>query len=240
MTAIILAAGIGSRLRPLSDAVPKCLLPVGGAPLLGRTLAALRDASVGRVVIVTGYRHEQIREFVARLAPRVEVTWANNERYATTANSYSLWRAASSCEGSPFLLLDSDILFHPGLLTRVLASPHDNAIAIRDGAPLGAEEIKVQQDGTGRIVRIGKEIPPADAAGESIGIERFSAATGSLLFETLSRRKERDEFYEASFQELLDRGEDMRAVSCGDLPCMEIDTPDDYRAADHLAREIDR
>lgn len=240
MTAIILAAGIASRLRPLTDAIPKCLLPVGGRPLLGRTLSSLRDASIRRAVIVTGYRHEQIRDYVARLDLRMEVACTYNERYATTANSYSLWLAGSQCAGAPFLLLDADIIFHAAVLTRMLSSPQLNTLALRDGIPLGGEEIKVQLDGTGRVVRIGKGIAPAEAAGESIGIERFSSETGSRLFEVLARRRERDEFYEESFQELMDRGEEIRAVSCGDLPCMEIDTPDDLRAAELIAREMDR
>jgi choline kinase len=136
-------------------------------------------------------------------------------------------------------LLDSDIIFHAAILTRILSSPHVNTLALREGIPLGEEEIKVQLDGTGRVIRIGKGIPPAEAAGESIGIERFSSETGSRLFAVLARRKERDEFYEESFQELMDTGEDLRTVVCGDLPCMEIDTPEDLRAAELLARRID-
>jgi choline kinase len=137
-------------------------------------------------------------------------------------------------------MIDADILFHPAILTRVLDSPHDNAIALRESSATGAEEIKIEQDGSGRILRIGKEIPPARAAGESIGIERFSGATGTRLHALLGLRSGRNEFYEAAFQELLDGGEEMRSVSCGGLPCIEIDTPGDLRAAEDVAREIDR
>lgn len=240
MNAIILAAGISSRLRPLTDDIPKCLLPVGGRTLLERTLGSLGEHPFESFFLVTGYHEERIRESVARLAPRIPVEFVLNARYATTSNAYSLWLALARCAGAPFVVLDADILFHPALLARVLDSPHANPLALRDGGVLGAEEIKVEQDGMGRILRIGKDISPARAAGESIGIARFSAKAGTRLLAVLGRRKEQNEFYEASFQELLDGGEEMRTVSCGDLPCMEIDTPDDLRAAAEVAREIDR
>ena len=240
MNAIILAAGISSRLRPLTDAVPKCLLPVGGRTLMERTLEALETHSFEKIFIVTGYREEQIRESVSRRPARVPVEFVKNARYEETSNAYSLWLALARSAGAPFLMLDSDILFHPAILSRILDTRRPNVIALRESGATGEEDIKIEQEETGRILRIGKEIPPARAAGESIGIERFSSATGTRLLEVLGRRKERNEFYEASFQELLDRGEDMRSVPCGDLPCIEIDTPDDLREAEDAAREIDR
>jgi choline kinase len=240
MNAIILAAGISSRLRPLTDSLPKCLLQVGGRTLLERTLATLGTHPFERILLVTGYKEELIRDIVPRLPAGAPVEFVRNARYAETSNAYSLWLALARAAGAPFLMLDSDILFHPGILTRMIDTRRPNVIALRESSSTAEEEVKIEQDASGRILRIGKEIPPERSAGESIGIERFSSPTGARLLEVLSRRKERNEFYEASFQELLERGEDMRSVPCGDLPAIEIDTPEDLRQAESVAREIDR
>ncbi len=112
---------------------------------------------------------------------------------------------------------------------------YGNALIMRSSRSLGHEEIKLELDASGRIVRIGKEIDPARAVGESVGMEKFSASTASRLFEILDRRKERHEFYEASFQEMIDGGCPVYAVDSGIYGCMEIDTPEDLAAADRLA-----
>jgi choline kinase len=85
------------------------------------------------------------------------------------------------------------------------------------------------------VTRIGKDVSPRNAYGESIGIEMFSESAIPVLFEELERRIRqgggKTEFYESAFQVLIDRGLPMRAVNIGRLPAMEIDTPDDYRRA---------
>jgi choline kinase len=239
MYAIILAAGISSRLRPMTAATPKSLLPVGGIPLLERTLHALPPGRIRRVVIVVGFCADAIREFVGSLALPFPVTFVTNPRFAETNNNDSLWRAAPEAAGRDILLLDSDILFHPSLLTRLLDAPHANALLLKEGSALSHEEIKVTLDAARRVVRIGKDIPPSDAAGESIGIEKLSSAAAAVLFDILSRRHAFNEFYERSFQEMIDGGTPMHAVGCGDLPCMEIDTADDLERAHRMASGVD-
>lgn len=236
MIAVIPAAGVGSRLRPLTATTPKCLLPVGGVPLLERTLRAL-DGSVEGAVIVTGFRQELVRDAAISLGLPFPLLFVENKRFEQTNNNYSLWLAGWECEGENILILDSDILFHRGIVGRVLAAPQENVLALRESGTTSAEDIKVVASPGGKVLRIGKEIPPASAAGESIGIERFSAEAARALFDALDTRKERDEFYEASFQEIIDRGTDLFAVPCADLPCIEIDTPEDLQEAERLTAE---
>jgi choline kinase len=239
MHAIILAAGTSSRLRPITATTPKSLLPVGGVPLLERTLRALPAGRIRRTVIVVGFHANAVREFVGGLSLPFPVTFVTNPRFAETNNNASLWRTAPETAGRDVLLLDSDILFHPSLITTLLDDPRANALLVRESGDLTHEEIKVVVDPGGRIIRIGKDIPPADAAGESIGIEKFSSAAAAQLFDILSRRHTVNEFYERSFQELIDGGTPMHAVGCGAVPCMEIDTPEDLARAHRMALEID-
>jgi choline kinase len=238
MTGVILAAGIALRLRPLTDGLPKCLLPVGGIPLLQRSLDALSQAGLQRCVIVTGYLYEKIEEFVARYRPPLEIEFIHNPAFAETNNNYSLWLTRPAVSGEDIVLMDADILFHHAILTRLLSSTHTDALIIRTTGPLGHEEIKCELDGEGAVMRIGKHLDPKKTAGESLGIEKFSAASTIRLFEVLARRHVYNEFYEASFQELIDGGVRIYAVDSGGLPCVEIDTPDDLAAAEHLSQQM--
>lgn len=238
MIAVILAAGTSTRLRPLTNETPKTLLDVGGRTLIDRTLAALGQVGVTRAVIVSGYFSEKLRAHVDTLSLPFPVSHILNRRYAETANNYSLWLAAPEVAGHAMLLLDSDLLFAPKALSLVHDSVHENVLLMRTTGSLGAEEIKVQVDAQNRVTAIGKELDPANAAGESVGIERFSAPAAAALFSILDRRKDTNEFYEASFQELIDRGTPLHAVVSDGIPAMEIDTHEDLAIAKKLARSL--
>ncbi len=239
MMAIILAAGVASRLLPLTEATPKSLLRLNGIPLLRRTLDALRRNRVGEVLIVTGYLREMIERSVETWDTGMQIHWAFNPLFASTANNYSLWIAGGAAAGQDVLLLDADILFDWRILAALLRSHHQNALVMRRSTSLGEEEIKVELDQRERIIGIGKQIDPEKAAGESLGIEKFGRTTAGRLFSILDRRKHRDEFYEASFQEMIDYGTDIFAVDSGSFPCMEIDTPEDLHKAERMARSLE-
>jgi choline kinase len=233
MKAILLAAGAATRLRPLTNETPKCLLEVAGVPMLQRALRNLQASGVEELVLVTGFHAEKIQAAVRAWAPSLKVTWIHNGEWATTNNSVSLLMAREAASGQPFLLLDSDIVFERGVVDALIASPHGDALALRPGK-MGAEEIKVELDARGRVVLIGKAFAPERAAGESIGIEKFSAAGGFGMFEELEDRVATqglvNEWYEASWQQWFDKGGVMHAVDVGAHYCAEIDTAEDLEA----------
>ena len=187
MTGIVLAAGIGSRLRPLTDSRPKCLLPVGSQPLLPRTLRALQDSHIAECILVTGHLHAMIEDAVASMHLSMAVRFVLNERFASTNNNASLWLAGTAAGNSDILVLDADILFDPRLLDLLLDAPAPDALLIRNDGDLGPEEIKVVME-SGYVQGIGKNEDPSKAAGESIGIEKFSAETAQKLFAKNSYR----------------------------------------------------
>jgi choline kinase len=238
MHAVLLAAGLSTRLRPLTDTIPKCLIPVGGIPLLQRSLESLSGVDVEECIIVVGYRADQIHSFVGSLHLPFKVSFVLNAHFAETSNNYSLWLTGEAVSGREMLLLDADILFAQDILHRLVSSPHSNVLAMKTTMELGPEEIKVITNTGGMVTHIGKEIDPTKSAGESIGIERFSGSSTRTLFEILERRRQRHEFYEASFQELIDRGEKVYAMDIGDAPCVEIDTAEDLSHAELLAAQI--
>ncbi|MGD0781548.1 MAG: phosphocholine cytidylyltransferase family protein, partial [Candidatus Aminicenantales bacterium] len=231
MTGVILAAGIASRLHPFTLTRPKCLLPIGGSTLLGRTLDNLDAAGVRDVVIVTGYLEDQIRRYVGEGFSHMRVTFVTNEAFASTNNIYSLWLARDEVARAGMVLLDGDILFDHRILTALLESGFPDVLAVKSGLVLGAEEMKVKTGAGGRIVTLGKTIPPALAAGESIGIEVFSPASLPGLFAAIERKVVGEAavnvYYEDAFQDWIDRGGTLRAVDIGDRLAIEIDTIDD-------------
>ncbi|MEX2117034.1 MAG: phosphocholine cytidylyltransferase family protein [Bacteroidota bacterium] len=244
MKCVILAAGIGKRLRPLTAKTPKCLLTIGGRTLLERTLDAVLANGIREIAIVTGFEGAKVRAKVSRAFPRVQVTFLHNARFRVTNNAYSLSLARAFAQHSSFLLLDSDILFPP-LLLDALATPQrkPNRIAVRVSGPHDNEEIRVKINRWDHVLEIGKHIPLAETFGESVGIEMFSAPASRTLFETLDRRMKeaagKKEFYEAAFQEMIDTGTRFWAIDISKFPVVEIDTPADYALAERMISDTD-
>jgi choline kinase len=243
---IILAAGASTRIRPLADAKPKCLLPVGGKPILQRIIENIVNAGCDSIGIVLGYRAKDVRAFVKVHFPFHRVRFLMNPKFESTNNAFSLLMArefylGERRRGAPeheLLLLDSDIVFSPGLLPYFLGQKSPNRVAVRVKGGHDDEEIRVKIDREREIVMIGKTTPLSETYGESIGIELFSPPAASLLFETLEARVHtgsgRTEFYEASFQELIDRGVKVAAVDISDFAAVEIDTPEDLDYAERV------
>jgi len=118
-TALLLAAGTGSRLHPLTLDAPKCLTEVGGKPILGRLIENLRSQGIRRLVVVTGYLESCVRDFLEINKGDMQVDYVFNPAYQTTNNIYSLWLARQAIQ-EPFLLLESDLVFESGMLKELL------------------------------------------------------------------------------------------------------------------------
>lgn len=242
MRALILAAGTASRLRPLTDSTPKCLLEIGGSAILERTIANLMFFGIKEIIIVTGYLNTQISEFVKTKFPGIKIHFVHNPVYDQTNNIYSLWLARDLVLGQDIVMLDSDIIFDRGIMGLLLGHDQPDTLAMRSQGHIGREEMKVLCDDEGMIREISKEIDPSVATGESIGIEKFSRNFVSVLYEILQMQiveeKKVNKFYEIAFQEAIDQGHDLHALNVGHLKCIEIDTPDDMSAAQELIREL--
>jgi len=241
---VLLAAGASTRLRPLTDAMPKCLLNIGGKTIIERIIENILAAGIREIAIVVGYRSEMIREFVKQHFPKQRMRFIFNPDYASTNNAYSLSLARRFLEGrngeigQRLLLLDSDILFSNKLLPQFLRVEAQNKIAVRISGEHNVEEIQVEINSYGNIDFIGKKPVLRSAPAESIGIELFSAEAAATLFAVLERRVREgmgiSEFYEATFQEMINEGVILKAVDVSAFPAMEIDTPEDFERAGRL------
>ncbi|MBR3432296.1 MAG: phosphocholine cytidylyltransferase family protein [Bacteroidaceae bacterium] len=235
MKAIILAAGMASRLRPLTLTTPKSLLKVGERSLLQRSMDALIANGVRDFCIVTGYLHEMIEDFVRKqYADSIKVTFVYNKVYETTNNIYSLWLARPFAEGEEVLLLDSDLLYDPQIVTRVLAADAPNVLTLIRHE-LGEEEMKVVTDAQGSIREISKTCNPADAAGESLGIEKMGREYTRALYRELEPMMNREHlenvFYERAFERLIPQGHTYQVLDVTELFSCELDTIEDFENA---------
>ncbi len=238
MIGVILAAGMASRLRPLTNDRPKCLLTVGNRPLLQRTMDALcqQQAGIDEFVVVTGYLHEQIEQFLTSHYPDKTIHFIYNADYQTTNNIYSLWLARPFIDGKDFILLDSDILFDPSIALRIL-SQTDTVLAL-NRHELGDEEIKVIVDQDNRVMEISKTCSISDAIGESVGIEKMNAEYSKALFTELRQMIDNEGlvnvFYEMAFERLIKQGHQFRIIDTTDLFSIELDTVEDFNQAKQL------
>ena len=235
MKAVILAAGVASRLKPLTNNTPKCLLKVGDKSILERTIDNLIKNNISEVVVVTGFLKNMIEEFLTQNYPDLNFTFIYNEKYDSTNNIYSLWLAKCEVLGYEMLLLDSDIVFDSRIIGQLLSSSYDDCLVLQSTKELGEEEIKCLLNDDGSIKEIGKTINPKEAVGESIGIEKFSKDLVLRLFTILDRKildeKEVNIFYEAAFQDAMNSGAKIFPVDVEDYKCMEIDSAEDFDSA---------
>ncbi|MBM4397959.1 MAG: phosphocholine cytidylyltransferase family protein [Deltaproteobacteria bacterium] len=233
-TLLIPAAGEGTRLRPATLTRPKCLVDVAGVPLLGRQLA-VAAGRFDRVVLVTGYREADIRDYVAAAKPPMTVDFVTNADWATTNNTHSLWLGLKALGEGDMVLLDGDLYLPEAAMDRLLGAPGGIKVAV-EREHVG--EVRLTVDADRRVLTIGKHVPREGAWGESVGLQYFSdrATRGLLEFvEGLVNEGGSGVFYEMAFERMIRAGWEFAAVDATSTPCQEIDTPEDLRRAEELA-----
>jgi choline kinase len=155
--AIVLSAGQGSRLLPVTATIPKCLIEIGGQTVLERQLAALAEAGLKRALVVTGYRHEQVAEALRRPQP-LAVEARFNPFWAVASSIGSVWTARDRLRG-PFCLLNGDTLFDPEILSAALASSGAGlGLVVEPIAAASYDDMLVRVE-NGSVGAVSKELP---------------------------------------------------------------------------------
>ena len=242
-TACLLAAGTGSRLRPLTDSVPKCLTEINGRPILGRFVSCLREQGFERLVVVVGHLEQPIRKFLDDYAADLVVEYVRNPLYRTTNNIYSLWLAGSEIDES-FLLVESDLIFEAPLLEGLLIP---DKIAVSRMLPW-MNGTTIAMDSSGHVASFhrapapqkGRSAPLRDGAYKTVNICSLSRATWSCVFPRLERviaDGRVNEYYEVVFAEMVADGSlSLECVLFDSDQWYEVDTLADLQAAERMTR----
>lgn len=183
MRAIVLSAGQGKRLLPLTAKEPKCLLRVDEhRSVLELQLAALGRCGVRHATVVTGFESAQVERRIGLTPiPGLEVDAFYNPFYAATDNLATCWLARHLMDDD-FVLLNGDTLFEDEVLMRVLEAPQvPITVTVDQKAGYDADDMKVVMDPDGRLRAIGKTLDPQRVNGESIGLLCFRG-TGPAVF----------------------------------------------------------
>lgn len=233
---MVLAAGAGRRLQPLTDDLPKTLLPVDGEQtILDIALANLKQAGLDDVVVVTGFAAHRIDERKDELERThgVSLELIFNPKAEVWNNAYSLWVAREALRDG-VILVNGDTVHPVSVEESVLAARGPDIVLAADTEKaLGEEEMKLHLTEDGFMDRINKALDPATAQGEYIGITLIEATAAEPLADALEATWKRDPdlYYEDGYQEFVDRGGRIGIAPIGNVDWVEIDDHADLARA---------
>ncbi len=229
-TAVIVAAGLSSRLYPLTSETPKGLLPIGGETLLGRSVRLLRLAGISRIAVVVGFRADDIRAALG-----ASVTTVANPFYRQCNNMGSLLAARPFARNSPFIYLHGDLAYTGRMLESFLqasAAGESCLDLLTAFGDVDDEAMKVRVDANNHLVESNKAIPLDEAAGEWTGIA--VVRNPSLVFAAIEKHMmsvSLTDYDTAAFTSLAATGHVVRCLRAVGDPWKEIDTIEDLESA---------
>ncbi|HHT9152313.1 MAG TPA: sugar phosphate nucleotidyltransferase [Candidatus Hypogeohydataceae bacterium YC40] len=242
LRAIILAAGLGKRLMPLTSQKPKCLIEIGGKTLLDRYLESLKECSITDVTFVLGHLKEMILPRLKEAEAQFKIHYIVNKNY-TRGSITSLWEARKiTLDGhGDVLIMDADVLFHPALLKRLIDSPKKSCFLLEEHFTDTGEEMKLFVKGE-RVVAISKKnffdacgaTAKTPLVGEGVGFLKLAGEHYPQLKKILDdfiKEGRLDVEYEEALNRLLSYCE-VGYERVDDLPWIEIDFEEDIKRAE--------
>lgn len=238
--AVILAAGVGSRIRPLTDNCSKSLLKVGSITILEQMITHIQNCGIDEIIFVLGYLQEQIKDCVTTKFPDLNAHFVSNDHYSATNTGFSLMLTKDLVGESAFVKFDADLVFDKEILQNLIDSEYATCLCIDKNIKLESEEIKVIIGEHNRVVKASKTVNPKDAIGESIGMEKISSEIAKLLFAELeimmADERNHQEYYEAAYERLIEKNIPFYALDISSLRWTEIDTKEDLITAEKIFR----
>lgn len=235
-TALLLAAGTGSRLMPLTLNSPKCLTEVNGKSFLERLVENLILKGFKRLVIVTGHQKHCIEEFISNLSADLTIEFIFSPLYKTTNNIYSLWMARETIK-EPFMLVEGDLIFDVSLLDEMI---YPDRIAVAKILPW-MNGATVTIDGSQQVKSFHKNTDINGVSGlkyKTVNIYSFSLVSWEAIIERLNQNIEANKvtgYYETVFGEMMtDNQLSLKAVDFDNKHWYEVDTLKDLTEAEKL------
>lgn len=241
MKAIILAAGMGTRLRPLTDVTPKCLVPVDGKPMLEYQLEGLARAGLQECVLVVGYRASQITDRIGYYHRGMAIAYVENRLFQETNNLYSLWLARDHLDDD-IVLIEGDLLFEDDLIRQLVQHPASTVAVVDHYQPAMDGTVILAENNIANAMVLKIDQGPTfnyKAALKTVNIYKLSQPDlMNLVIPDLSRYVEADrtdQYYEAIFADLIAQKRlRMSVLGTDGLKWAEVDTMADLSAAEKL------
>lgn len=254
MIGIILSAGMGKRLRPLTDNIPKPLLIINNMTLLERMIKNCVNVNINKFLIVVGYNKDKVIQFSKDLENKydINIILIENERFDVTNTSVSTYLASNYIQENDiddFLLINGDNVVNPKLIMKI-ASRKNTSMIIDNFKELNDESFKLiisnkrvsknRSIACGFIEEIGKEIDISHSTGEFIGISKVSKKDiGHFNDILLNLIKDNEQnYYDFAFKELSSISK-IDFVLTNGLKWTEIDNQDDWKQANKLIEEFE-
>jgi len=239
-TALLLAAGTGSRLSPLTNDMPKCLTRVDETAILGHLVDCLHQYKFKRLVVVVGHFEQHIRNYLDKISGDLTVEYVVNSLYATTNNIYSLWVAQKKIQ-EPFLLIESDLIFEPSLLEDMLLP---DRIAVSHTLPwMNGTTVTTDKSVQAHVAafNIGSCPKMNGSAYKTVNIYSFSSQSWKRINKRLDRWISAgivNAFYESVLAEMVADGSlNFQCVFFDKDRWYEIDTLEDLQKCEQLFKE---
>ena len=233
MKAIILSAGQGTRLLPMTATIPKCLLDIQGKTIIEWQIDELHKCGVDQITVVTGYGADKVEDLLQRRYGPQRVQTHYSPDYATTDNLVSCWKVREQMTDD-FILLNGDTLFEAAVVKSLLKSPASPVtVTVNHKDIYDADDMKVSMEGS-RLTKVGKDIPSGNIHGESIGMILFRD-TGPAIFKSrlenaMADSKSIRRWYLSVIDEIA---QEITVLTCSikGLAWCEVDYPADLKQA---------
>ncbi len=237
--ALILAAGLGTRLAPITNDRPKSLVPVNGKPILLKQIENLKENGVEDITIVSGYKADALEKAVHALYPEIKIV--ESVDYATTNNMYSAYLGIRAMfpdgEFKPFYMMNADVFYDASVITALDKDERQNLIVVDMGRYIEESMKVIEKDG--RIIAISKQITPEEALGCSIDVYKFGSDGGKAFYDCcvdfIEKQKELKKWSEVALNDALADVVFQASPLVGRW--LEIDNHEDLEAAEKLFSE---
>ncbi len=240
MKALILAAGIGSRLKDATKDKPKCLVEINGKPFLEYQLEALRINHIKDIIIVIGYLGKKVKKFLenAKFAD-LNIKVIENKEYNSSNSSYSFWIARDEIKSEPYIHLNCDILFSPNMIKNLLEDDHNNLIVVDKKADLNKVTEHAVLDRNNRIINMPKSGLADKAHGKGCGIAKLSPPVIEEIINKISIKiidGDKNEHFYGIIRNMLDKYE-FYGLDSANLLINEVNTIEDLEKLKELVKE---
>ncbi len=247
MAVLVLAAGSGARLYPLTDEMPKSIIDINGKTMLHETLKYLDmfnstgKVFINEVIICVGFQRKKIYDYLSKLTFNgLNITLIENPLYSHLNNNFSVWLSKSHLLGKEFILINGDIFYESHILKKVFESNLNNFSIVDTTKPLPEDGMKVLISEEDNLIRaFSKTFYEGHAC--TVGIHKFSEQGSVNFFEALQEQLEKgiNSFHHSAIDKIIKNGAyKHHALDIKGLKWCEVDDMDDLKVARRISNEL--